>query len=247
MDFSNMIHRFYEDGFAVARSFFTPDEQSAIEVSLNQVVRDVAPRLKKGDVYRENSDGRAIKSLFHLEQHSKTFRSLQHDTRLLSLAQAVYQDSEMVLGGVMYFGKAARAGSLTPPHQDNFYQCYEPPEAMRITIAMDASTPNNGPLICQKGSHLLGVLPHKPSEILGFSQVLIEVPDKTKYPDVEVCMEPGDICLHATNTVHYSQPNKTDRARRQLAIECHSTRAKQNQQLLAQRHEVVKQLHRRTS
>ena len=247
MQFNETISRFHEDGFAVVRGFFCPEELAVIESGLADMIRDVVPTLQKGDVYYEDTDDRPIKSMFWLERHSETFRSLLQHPRLLGLARALYDDPVMELGTVMYFGKAARSGSLTPPHQDNFYQCFEPPEAMRMTIAVDASTADNGPLTCQKGSHRLGILPHRPSDILGFSQALIEAPDKTQYPDVEICLNPGDICLHATNTVHYSGPNRTDHPRRQLAIECRSTRVKQNEELLAQRRKVVARLHEQTS
>lgn len=237
--------RYAEDGFAVARGFFGADELQRIASAVDVLVREVAPTLPRGVVYFEDTDERSVKSMFHLEDHVELFRSLQEHPGLLDLARSVLDDPAMELGTVMFFGKSARCGSLTPPHQDNFYQCFEPPEAMRITIAMDASTADNGPLTCQRGTHLLGVLPHRPSDVLGFSQVLDQVPDPTRYPDVEICLEPGDICIHATNTVHHSGPNRTDHPRRQLAVECSSTRVRQNQSLLAERREAVARLHRK--
>ena len=243
MQFNEIKSRFHEDGFVVVRGFFSTQELASIESGLADIVQHVAPTLPKGDVYYEDTDAQAIKSMFRLEQHSETFSTLREHPRLLDLARAVYDDPVMELESVMFFGKVAHSGSQTPHHQDNFYQCFEPPDAMRITIALDSSTAANGPLICQKGSHRLGILPHQPSQVLGFSQVLIEPPDKTRYPDVKICLEPGDICLHATNTVHHSGPNRTDRSRRQLAIECRATRVRQNEQMLADRRKVVERLH----
>ena len=88
-------------------------------------------------------------------------------------------------------------------------------------------------------------MPHSASEVLGFSQVLTDVPDRALYPDVEICLQRGDVCVHATNTVHYSPPNETDHPRRQPAIECRSTRAKQDPALLARRRKAVEKLHQR--
>jgi phytanoyl-CoA hydroxylase len=245
MQFNETARRYHEDGFAVVRGFFSPDQLAKIESALDIVVHEIAPTLPKGQVYYEDTDERSIKSMFQLEDLGETFHSLLEHPDLLGLARTVFDDPAMGLRTVMYFGKGAHCGSLTPPHQDNFYQCFEPPEGMRITIAVDASTADNGPLTCQKGTHRLGVLPHRPSDVLGFSQILVEVPDVTKYPDVEICLDPGDICLHATNTVHHSGPNRTDHPRRQLAIECCSTRVRQNEKLLDERREAVARLHQK--
>lgn len=245
MQFSDIVNRYHEDGFAVVRGLLDVEELTTIESGLDVVVHQVAPKLPKGEVYYEDADEQSIKSMFRVEDHSDTFRSLLQHSELLGLARAIFDDPAMVLGTVMYFGKAARSGSLTPPHQDNFYQCFEPPEAMRITIAVDASTVDNGPLTCQRGTHHLGVLPHRPSDVLGFSQVLAEVPNPAQYPDVEICLAPGDICVHATNTVHHSGPNRTDHSRRQVAVECYSTRVRQNKSLLAERREALARLHRK--
>ncbi|MAE63049.1 MAG: hypothetical protein CMJ18_02150 [Phycisphaeraceae bacterium] len=245
MQFRDIVDRYQEDGFAIVRGVFDAEALGTIDSALDVVVHEIAPKMPKGEVYYEEADTQSIKSMFRMEDHGEAFLSLLRHPVLLGLARAVFDDPAMDLGTVMYFGKAARSGSLTPPHQDNFYQCFEPPEAMRITIAMDASTADNGPLTCQRGTHLLGVLPHRPSDVLGFSQVLDQVPDPTRYPDVEICLEPGDICIHATNTVHHSGPNRTDHPRRQLAVECSSTRVRQNQSLLAERREAVARLHRK--
>ena len=244
-DMQAILHKYRDDGFAVVRRFLDAREHDAIDAAVQHVTTTVAPSLAIGEVYQEGETTQAIRSMFHLEKHSDFFRDLQRHARLLTLSRTLLEDPQAALGTIMYFGKPAREGSLTPPHQDNFYQCFVPPEAMRITIAIDASTADNGPLTCQRGSHQLGVLPHKPSDVLGFSQILAETPDKLRYPEIEICLEPGDICVHATNTVHFSRPNTTDRSRRQLAIECSSTRAQQDQALLRQRHQAVKALHRK--
>ena len=77
------------------------------------------------------------------------------------------------------------------------------------TIAVDESTPENGALTVQSGSHKIGRLPHCASGVMGFSQTLIEPVSVDDYPEVQLCMQPGDICLHHTNTIHYSGANNS--------------------------------------
>jgi ectoine hydroxylase-related dioxygenase (phytanoyl-CoA dioxygenase family) len=144
----------------------------------------------------------------------------------------------------MFFGKAARSGSTAPPHQDNAFQNLIPPEDLVCTIAIDASTPENGALTVQRGSHRAGRLPHRPSGVMGFSQTLAAPLDKTAYPEVQLCMNRGDLCLHHTNTVHYSCPNTTERSRRQLGIGYRTSRAARDDASWSSYQAELQKLHR---
>ena len=243
MDTDAIAGRFHEDGFVVARNVFSRDEVDALKRALDAYVDDVAPTLERGDIYYEDTPEQPIKSIFRMEQHAERFAALLTDDRLVNLARTVYDDPDAALWSTMFFAKPALSGSVTPAHQDNAFQCWVPPEAMVITIAVDASTCDNGVLVCQKGSHRLGILPHKPSGVLGFSQMLIDPLDTARHEEVEIRMEPGDICLHAMNTVHRSGPNRTDRSRRQLGINVRSSRAQVDEQMLAHRKAILAKLH----
>ena len=243
MDLQSISRQFDEDGFAIVRGVFTHDELAALERELEHYTRTIAPTLEPGAVYYEDSPTRPIKSMFRMDKRSGIFRTLLDDARLLDLGRSVYQGADVTLETTMFFGKPAQDGSEAPPHQDNAFQCWEPPEALTFTIAIDASTTDNGVLICQKGSHQLGLLPHRPSGLMGFSQTLIDPVDTAKFPGVELCMEPGDLCLHSVDTVHRSGPNRTDRSRRQMAISCHSSHARQNDESLARNQKLLAMLH----
>jgi ectoine hydroxylase-related dioxygenase (phytanoyl-CoA dioxygenase family) len=78
---------------------------------------------------------------------------------------------------------------------------------------------------------------------MGFSQTLINPVDTIQYPEVQLCMKPGDICLHNTNTIHRSDPNKTDKSRRQLGIIYRSSRAKRDEVGWAKYQAELKKLH----
>ena len=243
MNLQSICRQFNEDGFAIVRGVFTRDELAELERELDHYTRTIAPTLDPGEVYFEDSPTRPIKSMFRMDKRSNTFRALLDDARLLDLGRAVYEGADVTLQTIMFFGKPAQDGSEAPPHQDNAFQCWEPPESLTFTIAIDASTADNGILICQKGSHRLGLLPHRPSGLMGFSQTLIDPVDSAKFPEVALCMEPGDLCLHSIDAVHRSSPNRTNRSRRQLAVACHSSRAGQNQESLARNRKLLAKLH----
>ncbi|MAE60527.1 MAG: hypothetical protein CMJ49_04120 [Planctomycetaceae bacterium] len=243
MSFQDTARQFHTEGFAIVRDVFTPAELAEIEAALDYCLTEVGPTLEAGEIYYESTPARPIKSMFRLQQYHRRMAYLLTDRRLHELVQTVYDDPDVVIEQVGFFGKPARDGSVTPAHQDNIFQCFDPPDALTLTVAIDASTPDNGPLVCQVGSHELGLLPHVPSGVMGFSQQLIDPLDAQAYPPVEICMNRGDLCLHAVNTVHYSGANQTDRSRRQLAISCQASRAAIDEELMARRKAILAQLH----
>lgn len=133
-----------------------------------------------------------------------------------------------MLQDVGFFAKPARHGSAAPVHQDNAFDFYEPPYALKATIALDTSTINNGVMYCQRGSQKLGVLPHHLSGVIGFSQTLTDPVSTEDYPEVPMLLEPGDLLLHHTDAVHRSDPNASPHPRRMLAMEWSSSNAVRN-------------------
>jgi phytanoyl-CoA hydroxylase len=113
-----------------------------------------------------------------------------------------------------------------PYHQDNAYQFWDPPESVLVTLALDESTPESGAIVCLKGSHKLGDLPHHPSGVLGASLGLVDAPDIERFPEKALIMQPGDLALHHANVIHRTAPNRTSRHRRHLGFTYHSSRAR---------------------
>jgi ectoine hydroxylase-related dioxygenase (phytanoyl-CoA dioxygenase family) len=243
MNSESIKHQYDEDGVVILRQAFSVEEIGGLAQHLNDFLRDVVPTLEAGDVYFENTPGRPVKSVFRMEQHDAYFQALSDDRRLRGLAELLLSDKEVSCWSVGFFGKPAQDGSVTPAHRDNVFQHWDPPEAVTLTIAVDESSLENGALICQRGTHRLGALPHRPSGVQGFSMALIEPPDLTVHPEVPLCMKPGDIAAHHITTVHRSDANRTDQSRRQIAIGYYSSRAKQDQDALAEYKARLGKLH----
>jgi phytanoyl-CoA hydroxylase len=242
MDIREIAERFHEDGCVIVRGVISPPEIDAAREEIGVLVRTVAPRLRSGEVYFEDGPERLVKSMFRLEQHSTLFRDMLADERLLEIARGVFPGGEIVKDAVSYFGKPAHDGSVTPPHQDNFFQHWEPPMALTVTVSIDASTPENGALICAKGSHRK-LFPHHPSGVMGFSMTLDDPVDTTRYPEAHLCLEPGDIALHHITVIHRSEANRSDRSRRQLAIGYRSSLARKNEEAASRHKQMLEQLH----
>jgi phytanoyl-CoA hydroxylase len=187
----------------------------AVELALQRYA-ELLPTLPAADIVRE-SDGRAIRNLWRMEQHSAFFQELAESPQLKRLV-APLVNGEPICMGVELFAKPARVGSAVPLHQDNGYFNLTPPDALTCWIALDASTRENGCVLYARGSHRQGLLPHKATGIPGNSWGLADPPAPATLDEVPGLLHPGDAMLHHCCLLHRSEPNGSDRARRGLLI-----------------------------
>jgi len=220
---------FNRDGFVIVREVFSGEELAEIDKHLAGFVADIAPNLQLGEAYFEDLAPGVLKSAFRLNKHDAFFDELQADDRIIRIVSAIFSDPDVASHGVTFFAKAAHSGSVTVSHQDNGFQLMAPPEGLTATIALDASTRENGVLCCLRGSHKRGLLPHSQSGVPGFSRQLAEPLDPDVYPEVALCMQPGDMAFHHIDTVHYSGANESPHSRRQLGMLMFSSRAKRKE------------------
>jgi ectoine hydroxylase-related dioxygenase (phytanoyl-CoA dioxygenase family) len=243
MNIATITEEFETNGFAVVRGLFAPQRVAELEQALQAFVRDVVPDMPPGRVYYESSNAGVVKSIHGMNDPDPFFRDLLVQPRLLEILYAIWPGGDVVGESVMFFGKAAGDGSAAPAHQDNAFQCWDPPLALTATIAIDASTPENGALTCLRGSHRAGLLPHRQSGVMGFSRTLVDEPDTATYPPVQLCMRPGDLALHHVNTIHLSGPNRSASSRRQLGLSYHSSRAAVDQAAFDDYQQKLQALH----
>ncbi len=239
--------QFHEDGCAVVRGVFPPSMVAEILDRVETFAMRKGPSLPPGRIYYEQDAARTLKALHRPELDDPWLEQLAFDYRLVDVVRSIFPEADVIPTGTAYFAKPARAGSATPAHQDNVFQHYRPPMALTATIALDGSDENNGPLICLRGSHRLGVLPHRQSETQGFSQTLMEVPSREDYPEVVLTMEPGDLSLHHVNTVHFTHENRTGRHRRQYGLGYRSSLAIRDESGYAAYRKMLDEIHARSA
>lgn len=211
--------RFATDGFLKIVKMLSSAELQETEEELGRYLRDVTPTLPSTDIVWENQvlpDGsRRVRNLWRMESHSPYFKDLAHAPELLRLAGALV-NGEAVVSAVELFAKPARVGSVVPHHQDNAYFNLVPPDCFTCWIALDASTPENGCMYYCRGSHVKPPLPHTASGVAGNSMMADKVPEKLE--EVAGILAAGDAMLHHCLTLHRSEPNRSERARRGLLI-----------------------------
>ena len=217
-----------KDGYVILRGYCNKDHVEQMIERVEQYCRDTATGLATGNVHYEVVDTRTIKSLFRMHVHDAFFDRLARDPRLTDTVSAMFPEGDPVVHDVGFFAKPARHGSAAPVHQDNAYDFYEPPHALKATIALDASTMENGVMYCQRGSHKRGLLLHHLSAVTSFSQTLADPVSTEDYSEVPMLLQPGDLLLHHTDTVHRSGPNTLPHPQRMLAMEWSSSHAVRN-------------------
>jgi ectoine hydroxylase-related dioxygenase (phytanoyl-CoA dioxygenase family) len=208
---TSIVEEYERDGVVRIRDFFPRQQVAEIRAELDRYMRDDLSSKPK-DARTLEPDGKTIRNLWRLEQHNEYFRALAEQAEIKELVANLVHGSP-VLAGVETFNKPARVGSGVPYHQDNAYFCQSPPDMLTVWIAIDPVTVENGAVYFVKGSHRLGVLPTKPSGVVGNSMGLAEPPATPKAEQFCCTLRPGDASIHHCQTIHHSDPNHTDQPR----------------------------------
>ncbi len=215
MTASDDARTFEENGFLVRRGLLPRD---LVDDCLGAFARYTPgsgiPRAEV--VFDDATVGpRQVKYFKDVDFEIPEFRKLLHSD-LLAVASTI-------LGQPTYFvvmevhDKGPRGGTFTPPHQDNFYFCLEPPAAVTAYVPLERQDAENGQLCYAPGSHRQGIFDHEKSKVPAFSSGMpaSPVPDEKLF---RFDAEPGDVSFHHCNLVHLASENRSDRHRRAVSI-----------------------------
>ena len=208
---TDTIEAYQRDGVVRLKGFFSAELVAEVRAELVRYMRDDLPS-KPADARTLEADGRTVRNLWRLEQHSDYFRRLAASEWINSLV-AKLVGGEPVLAAVETFNKPARIGSAVPYHQDNAYFCRTPPDMLTLWVAIDPVTKENGAVYFIKGSHKSGMLPTRPSGVTGNSIGLAERPTTPEAEQFCATLAPGDATIHHCEVIHHSHPNHTDQSR----------------------------------
>ena len=232
---------FRRDGYAVVRSFYSPQEMQEIENNLDRYLREVVPALPADENYYEvKGQPETLKYAKNMSKHDAYFMALYQSDRIIKLAELLL-DGPVVGQHISLFNKPPRIGGETPAHQDGYYFMLDPMEALTFWLAVDAVDTENGCVRYVTGSHLQPMRPHQKTKVLGFSQGITDfgTPEDLKN-EVAITAQPGDLLIHHCMTIHRADPNRSNRTRRAIGVVFNSARAKENKKALE---EYQKRLH----
>jgi ectoine hydroxylase-related dioxygenase (phytanoyl-CoA dioxygenase family) len=215
MDIEPILNEYRRDGVVRVRGLFSRDEVEEIRRQVARYIRDVMPAVPEADRVLE-ADGVGVRNLWRLEQHDPFFAQAGRRQELLELVGRLV-NGEPLLQGVETFNKPARVGSAVPYHQDNAYFCQTPPDMLTVWLAIDPATEPNGAVYYRTGSHHT-LLPHRASGVKGNSMMLADPPEADPAGEFLGTLEPGDALIHHCQTIHRSEPNRSDQSRLALLL-----------------------------
>lgn len=204
----NVLKRqFDRDGFVVVRQFLSEHERAELVHQVDRYLRQVVPTLPASRAfYVDAGRPETLKQVQIVDEpYFEAYRRQPHWTQL----------AEMLIGEPVeardpgWFNKPPGTSDPTPPHQDNFYWCRKPPNVLTMWYALDKVDHENGCLRYLPGSLRHGVRPHSPTEILGFSQEVLNYTEDEQQREVAVELDPGDLVVHHGNTIHRADPNRS--------------------------------------
>lgn len=210
--------RFRRDGFVHLPSFFDAAEIGQLDADFERYIAEVVPMLPPADAFYEN-DGtqRALKQLQRIEEHDARLGALREHDKVVRLAELLL-DGPARATGVEWFNKPREISRPTPPHQDGYYFCLRPDEAMTLWIALDDADEENGCLRYVAGSHLAPLRAHGRSSVLGFSQTILDFGAADLEREYAGVLKRGDALAHHSRTIHRADANRSQRERRSAAV-----------------------------
>jgi phytanoyl-CoA hydroxylase len=223
-----MKARFDTQGYVALRSFLDPAATGRLVAQVERYLRHVAPGVPPADVFYEQRDAPGtLKQMTRMHQHDAYFASLLGEGPFAGLARELLGTAE-VPKNLQYFNKPPGASAPTPPHQDGFYFMLEPNHALTIWLALDPVDETNGCVRYVPGSHRNGLRPHGRTEVLGFSQGILDYGDADR--TAEICMPavPGDLLAHHSLTIHRADHNRSPHPRRSLGFIYYSAEARED-------------------
>ena len=135
-------------------------------------------------------------------------------TELFNLVETLIGENSFVTSIELH--RKGKYGSITPPHQDNFYFCLSKGASLTAYIPLNKQGPFNGGLYVYPKSHLEN-FKHIKSSIVGFSSGIKEQ-DLKNYESVSYSVDQGDLTFHHCNIVHGAPVNTSSIPRLSIAI-----------------------------
>jgi len=217
------LSAFYqENGYAVARNVFSPDEVAELERDFDRIVaqitssgEEVNARWSGPEMDKMGAASTVVLHTHNVQQYSSAWmRALLHP-RFLEAATSLL-GPDVVLHHTKLFQKPAEKGAPFPMHQDWGYFPSEKDTMLAAVIHVSRATDEMGCLRVYPGSHRLGRM----DGAMGGTDLLVQ-----NYPienSTPLEAEPGDVVFFNYLTIHGSMPNRSNEVRKTVLVQLHA-------------------------
>lgn len=179
------------------------------EAIADKRIRNLA--VADGDANKAVTAEMQMYQIMQVGERSLAFRKLLYDTRLLDMVQEILGPNIMLFHDQALF-KPARTGGPVYWHQDNAYWRCKPANLISCWMTLDDVTRENGAMQVIPGSHLSPVW-HGNAQTDPLLRAKVDASQA-----VVLDLPAGGVMFHHCQTLHYTEPNQTDRQRRAFAI-----------------------------
>lgn len=243
MSFDQYKAAYDRDGFVIVRRLLPAEEFTELMRQLDRYIREVVPTLPDAHAfYDDKRRPETLKQMQHMGG-DPYFGDYRHHPTWTALARALVGE-EVTAVEPEWFNKPAGTNHVTPPHQDNYYFCLRPALVVTIWMALDVVDEENGCLRYVAGSHLVGIRPHGRSNVLGFSQGILDYGPDDHEREVQIHLQPGDVVAHHGNTIHRADANRSPvRNRRAFATVYKGVSCRRDEDAFARYQAQVKAQH----
>jgi hypothetical protein len=206
---------YQRDGYLLLRGVFSPAEISALDAEADRLLkrRDLIDSANMRCRWQNHfaTDECLFECFDPVIDISQPCALVAGDERILEPLSAIYGDRAHLFKDKLIFKPpGARGYGL---HQDYIGWKNFPRSFVTVLVAIDAADADNGATEVFPGCHHAGYLSPEDGDYH-------EVPPEKVDPSqgVKLELEPGDIAIFGCFTPHRSQPNRSDRWRRQLYL-----------------------------
>jgi len=214
--------RFEEDGYAIAKGLFSPEELADIRRTFEEMSHRTIPGYFEPNFEAGDADPlKRYPRVMHPHRFDATAKKYMLHPPVLEALRALYGEEPLAAQSMFYYKPPGSRGQAL--HQDNFYLKVEPGNCIAAWTAVDPADEENGGLLVvpQTQAHEI-VCPDEADARESFTTHFVKPPAGAK--PVPVVMEAGDVLFFNGNLIHGSYRNKTkDRFRR--AFICHYANA----------------------
>ena len=228
---THLKESFQQNGYVVVPNFLDSNELRIVRENIERLIEITHQKRNYEHAFYVNKHDKSSLKQLHRIEEDDFFKTYSISTKWSFLASTLLDGAVDSTLALEWFNKPPRYFHETPPHQDNFYFCFEPPQALTIWLALDHANEKTGCLYFIPGSHLRGIRPHQLSGNLGFSQTIVDFTEEDQQTGVAVTANPGDAVIHHAETIHWAGSNQTtDQHRAALAMVFKAATCQRNQQ-----------------
>lgn len=212
---------FWEQGYLLVENVLSPEEVERLRRACDGLSEQAKGLTESTDRFKlkafESGGGNMVQQVAEPHEIGSEWMELARNPAILDVVEDLI-GGDIQLYYSMLMMKPPREGFAAPWHQDFAFFVHNRSDILACMVAIDDATPENGCIRVAPGSHKLGLLNHFKDG--RFTGVLTDpAPFDDPARQVQVPAKAGSLILWHSLTLHSSQPNRSEKARRAIVLE----------------------------